>query len=361
MINKASNNFNKVIKDVYIKGFKVFEDEKFEFRNLTILTGENSSGKSSLIQAILYLGNPVGLIGTEFNQDLHQFLRSLGGSELFNKNGAKEIFITVDNLSQKWVKNGNSVTTEIGNFNYPNFLSYPENLLYLNAEKHRIQQISQLNENLKNRFFGIYGDFTSNYFYHHQRDTIEDYLIKDTSSLTLESQVNYWLGYITNINDLNIEINKITPTLVKNVFKIENDEFLPENLGTGLSHLFSMLVMSLSAKKGNIVIIENPEIHLHPKSQSKLGEFFAFIASKGIQVIIETHNDHLINRLRYEVFKDTLKSDEVIIHYKEQNKPFEQIRIGEDGKFIDKNGENSFPSGFYDATLKEIYQINKGK
>ncbi len=51
-------NINKTIKNIKIKGFKIFEEEKFEFRNLTFLTGENSSGKSSLIQALLYLGNP---------------------------------------------------------------------------------------------------------------------------------------------------------------------------------------------------------------------------------------------------------------------------------------------------------------
>jgi predicted ATPase len=352
---------NKTIKKVNIKGFKVFEEETFEFKNLTILTGENSSGKSSLIQAILFLCNPTGLIGTNFNKDLHEYLRSLGNSELFNKNGAREIEIEIDDLKQKWIKNGNSIKNQIDSFNYPNFISYPENLIYLNAEKHRIQQVSQLIENLQDRFFGIYGDLTSNYFYHNKRKAVEDYLIKDTSSVTLEAQVNYWLSYITGINDLNIEINKITPTLVKNIFKINNDEFIPENLGTGLSHLFSMLVICLSAKKGNIIIIENPEIHLHPKSQARLGEFFAFIASKGIQLIIETHNDHIINRFRYEVYQDNLKSDDVVIYYKELDKSFEKIEITDDGKFKNKNGENSFPSGFYDATLKEIFKINKGQ
>jgi predicted ATPase len=355
------NSIHKSIKKVYIKGFKVFEDIELEFKNLTVLTGENSSGKSSLIQAILFLGNPIGLIGTNFNKDLHEYLRSLGNSELFNKNGAREIEIEIDNLKLKWLKKEQSTQQQIGDFSYPNFLSYPENLIYLNAEKHRIQQVSQLIENLQDRFFGIYGDLVSNYFYHNKRKTVEEYLIKETSSVTLEAQINYWLSYITGIDDLNIEINKITPTLVKNVFKINNDEFIPENLGTGLSHIFSILVMCISAKKGNIVIIENPEIHLHPKSQAKLGEFLAFIASKGIQIIIETHNDHIINRFRYEVYQGDLKSDDVVIYYKEIDKPFEKIETKDNGKFYDKNGENSFPSGFYDATLKEIFKINKGK
>ena len=75
------NNFNKTVKNVKIEGFKVFKKESFEFRNLTMLTGENSSGKSSLIQALLFLGNPLGVIGTPYNADLHSYLQSLGQKE----------------------------------------------------------------------------------------------------------------------------------------------------------------------------------------------------------------------------------------------------------------------------------------
>jgi hypothetical protein len=56
-----------------------------------------------------------------------------------------------------------------------------------------------------------------------------------------------------------------------------------------------------------------------------------------------------------------LNSDDIIIHYKEKDTSFEQIKITENGKFCDKDGENSFPNGFYDATLKEIFKINRGK
>ena len=101
------NNFNKTIKNVEIEGFKVFEKEIFDFKNLTILTGENSSGKSSLIQALLFLGNPLGIVGTQFNGDLHSYLQSLGQRELFNKN-KKSIHIKVDELEQTWLKDGDS-------------------------------------------------------------------------------------------------------------------------------------------------------------------------------------------------------------------------------------------------------------
>jgi hypothetical protein len=61
------------------------------------------------------------------------------------------------------------------------------------------------------------------------------------------------------------------------------------------------------------------------------------------------------------VYQDNIKCDDVVIFYKEFVYCFVKIEITDDGKFKNKNGENSFPSGFYDATLKEIFKINKGK
>jgi len=352
-------NINKTVKNVKIKGFKIFEEEEFEFRNLTLLIGENSSGKSSLIQALLYLGNPLGIVGTPFNNDLHDYLRSLGQSELFNKNGAKEIIIKADELEQKWIKYSDRLQQEIKKFQYPNFLAYIENMVYLNADRNRIKQIGKYIENLNNRFFGIYSDLVSNYFAHHKANPIKEYLILDDTSYTLEYQVNYWLSYITDIDDLSIEVEKITPTLIKNSFKQNGIEFLPENIGTGLSYLFSILVICLSAKKGNIIILENPEIHLHPKAQAKLGEFFAFIANSGIQLIIETHNDHILNKIAYEVFKNKISKDDIIIHYFSLPYKKETIYFNNRGNFVDKeNNSIEFPEGFFDATLKEIFEIN---
>jgi len=147
---------------------------------------------------------------------------------------------------------------------------------------------------------------------------------------------------------------------VKASFKNGNAFVRPKNIGSGISYLTAILIVCLAAKKGQVIIVENPEIHLHPKAQSKIGEFLAFVASKGIQIIIETHNDHIINRFRYEVYKGNLKSNQIIIHYKEGILPFEQIEISGKGFFSNKFGENSFPEGFYDATINEIYKINMG-
>ncbi len=354
-----------MIKKLIINNFKCFENEELEFKNLTILTGTNASGKSSVIQSILKLALDAN---KDYSSPLHRYLDFLSNSdEVINFN------LDVDDYSIKIIgfdgeleyifKRDDTYDCKLSIGSIEQKISYSKgNLVFLSADRIGPQDTYEKNTNPLDRF-GIYGEYAISFLEKARKDKYKviPELIEE-SKITqefLDRQVNYWLNHIL---DTTLETEGIKETnKVKARFKNSNDFVRPKNIGSGISYITAILIICLSAKKDQIIIIENPEIHLHPKAQSKLGEFLAFIASKGIQVIIETHNDHLINRLRYEVFQGVLKSNEVIIHYKELNKPFEQIEIGKNGKFIDKNGENSFPSGFYDATLKEIYHINRGK
>ena len=356
-----------MIKKVIVENFKCIKREELELKNLTILTGENSSGKSSLIQAILLAGNHPNLVATPFNSDLREYLQSLGDTNsLLNKyQNAKEYYIKVeiDNFNPIELKiskvDSNAINLGIKRFSFPNYLTYPDSLTYLNADRDRIKNINSLIKELKNlRYFQIDGKLTASYFYLNKTSQIEQYLVKDTSSYTLETQVNFWLKKITDIENIDFKTEEITPSQVKSFYNIDGLSFTPENIGTGISYLISILVACLSAKKENIIIIENPEIHLHPKSQAKLGEFFAFIASKGIQIIIETHCEHLINRVKYEVYKEKLNNNDVIFHYFHLNNKIESFFLNHTGHFINENnGYASFPENFFDATLNELLEM----
>ncbi len=338
---------NSKIENMKIKGFKCLDDIKVDFKNLTILTGENSSGKSSLLQSMLIAGN-------QTHQHITQYIASLGYAELFNKNSSnKEISIKI-NDKYEYQANKENILKSLPT---PNMLSYTDNLVYLNADRHRVTQLTQFFETYKLKDFGIYGDFSSSYYEHYKNSPIESYLIKDNTSYTLETQVNFWLKYISTLN-IDFETQKVNSTVVKNTFKIDGESFYPENIGTGLSYLFTILIACLSAKQNNIIIIENPEIHLHPKAQAKLGEFFVFIASKGIQLIIETHNDHIINKMCYEVYNKTISSDDIVIQYFSTTQEHKSIYIDDNGHWVDE-AKNlvEFPDGFFDATLDELMEM----
>lgn len=345
-----------MLKNIKIENFKCFENEKLDLKPLTLITGTNSSGKSSLLQAILLLGDHKDLEITKYLQSLGDF------DDLKNKYINPTAFYINAEFNDKQVVALNYSKHSEALDNPAGKLSFPSDLTYLNANRQVFKELQAVVPSTKEeRKFGISGEYITVYFDRFKDEPIEEDLITKTApSYTLEGQTNYWLNRITSYS-YELHTESSGSSHVRSFYK--NDEgltFKPCNIGTGISFLSSIIIACLSAKPNNIIIIENPEIHLHPQSQSNLAGFFAFIASKGIQLIIETHNDHLINRIRYEVFKENINSKDVIIHYKNHKASFEQISINNKGMFVDKNKENSFPKGFYDATLQEIFTINRG-
>ena len=134
-----------MLRRLIVKNFKCLFEEDMEFRNLTILTGENSTGKSSVIQAILFLGHSP-IISTPFSHDISQYLHLLGSiSELTNKiQNAKEFYLKAefDNdepIETTFSQNKERLSVNIGRLKHPNQLSYVYNLFYLNA----VKQMSQ--------------------------------------------------------------------------------------------------------------------------------------------------------------------------------------------------------------------------
>ena len=94
--------------------------------------------------------------------------------------------------------------------------------------------------------------------------------------------------------------------------------FKPQNVGFGISYILPVLVTLLTARSGNIVIIENPEAHLHPRGQAEIGKLIAEVVSRGVQVFVETHSDHVINGIRVAVKKGLVKPEDVNIAFFER-------------------------------------------
>jgi predicted ATPase len=86
-------------------------------------------------------------------------------------------------------------------------------------------------------------------------------------------------------------------------------------MGSGVSFTIGVLVSCLSAKPDDVVVIENPEIHLHPKAQSELTEFLCFAANAGIQVVLETHSDHVFNGIRKSIVKKRISHADVAVNF----------------------------------------------
>jgi predicted ATPase len=128
------------------------------------------------------------------------------------------------------------------------------------------------------------------------------------------------------------------------------------NVGVGVSQLIPVLVMCLLAPLGSVLLLEQPELHLHPATQQKLGDFFLSVARSGRQLIIETHSEHLVNRLRRKIAED--ETDRVLREVRfifaeltEKGTKFEAVTPNRLGAL------EKWPAGFFDQGPREAAVI----
>ncbi len=122
-------------------------------------------------------------------------------------------------------------------------------------------------------------------------------------------------------------------------------------VGVGVSQVLPILVLSLLADQGSLLIFEQPELHLHPRVQTRLGDFFFSMTRLGKQCVVETHSEYLINRLRYlsAISEGKQVSDSVIIYFVEKEgdrSTYRKVLIDEFGAIPD------WPRGFFDESDK---------
>jgi len=173
--------------------------------------------------------------------------------------------------------------------------------------------------NVINKDFGIDGAYAMNYFI--EKATTHSIGIEklghiSEKRLLLESQMNAWLSEISpNINVKSIlQADKIISKFGYNLNGIPRGIFKAKNVGFGVSYIFSVVLAILTAAPDDLIIVENPEAHLHPRGQSNLAQLMALAAQNGVQIFVETHSDHIINGARIGV-KNGLSNEDLKIFY----------------------------------------------
>ncbi|OQA86701.1 MAG: hypothetical protein BWY28_02293 [bacterium ADurb.Bin236] len=129
------------------------------------------------------------------------------------------------------------------------------------------------------------------------------------------------------------------------------------HVGVGVSQVLPILVMSLLADRDTVLVFEQPELHLHPKVQTRLADFFLSIVLMGKQCLVETHSEYLVNRLRNRVAaedENNRVNSHLKVYFVEKEgatSTFQEVEVNDYGAV------KNWPKGFFDQSQREEEEI----
>ena len=176
-------------------------------------------------------------------------------------------------------------------------------------------------------------------------------------SLSLNEAVNHWLesfGLASGVKT--IDNGRLGIGLRLNLLNGGHEVDLT-SVGVGVSQVLPVLVSCLMAKNGTVLLIEEPELHLHPKLQMDLADFLIACCKAGRQIIIETHSEHVVNRIRRRIAEgdDRELNDLIGILFVEQSNGVTQYRSPSINKFGGLGSD--WPDGFLDVGAGEMENL----
>ena len=201
---------------------------------------------------------------------------------------------------------------------------------------------------------GVRGEFTANLLSRKKNDQVHSSLCLDIGvTQTVLDQTEAWLDTIFGGGRIHVEQTRANIVLMSLNSERASNMYKPLNVGFGYSYALPILVSGLIAQSGEMLIVENPEAHLHPSAQSQLTKFLAKVSQTGVQVFIESHSDHVLNALRVAVVDKIITADELNVLYFDRNieQNVKQIPVNTDGSI------EYWPAGFFDQTDKDFERL----
>lgn len=386
-----------MINELLLDNFKLFGKEtRFSgLKNINLLTGVNGRGKSSVLQPLLLLkqtllrsrsSRQVFLSGSFVDLGNASDIKHVDASVTkpirigFKDNGENYIYtlgIASDNNQVLEIQHFESFgrlncsvdvddTTlfqdliPINGQNDRLMLPF-QDLTYISAERigPRLSFSPSSDEWIDKR-----GEHTIQMLYERQYDSVDESIMdgmteifpdidEDELSPVVNDVLNFWMSKMfgPSAAAVNyIEAANIYTLGISTEQKGGKTIFKPTNVGFGYSYALPVLIAGLTARKDTILIVENPEAHLHPSAQSMITKFLGLVANCGVQVFIETHSEHILNALRVMVVQRSMSPEDINVMYFDSKLEnyFETIAIEEDGKM------DYWPTNFFDQAEKDL-------
>ncbi|MDO9043151.1 MAG: DUF3696 domain-containing protein [Desulfocapsaceae bacterium] len=352
-----------MITNIILNNFKCFTNSEIGLSKLTLFTGLNNSGKSSVFQAIRMI--------SKWRKGVDPTLSGYGRlHECKNINSSPKSSIEIicrflnDKSSGMSISFSDTFKPLISSVHADCEILPP--LSYLSADRWGPRvSLPLYTSSDELSHVGEYGEYVLDYLSRHENDIVPPLLRHpNAEGETLEYNVRAWLGEISP----NVIFRHASEALRDSSFATI-DGFRPTNTGFGLSYALPIIVTLLGVASScsssedtesfpgstpvyPLLLIENPEAHLHPRGQVKMGMLLAKAAKTGLQVLVESHSDHIFNGLRIAVHKGILSHIDVKVHFfSRKTDGMANICSPE----MDKDGRiDKWPEGFFDEWDKAL-------
>lgn len=378
-----------MLEKIELYNFKSAHQLKVTLAPLTVLTGLNGSGKSTVLQAIALLKQSLRRVDQEQELLLKGPLVHLGCCEdiRFENSASDEIVFLVS------TPNGDirfTAPTIIGRDILPLRIEgdlgdiltqFEAGFQMIQADRitpaGHYEQASTRQQLLG--WLGCGGEYTVDYLLRHETDKVSsmrlyprDHIPLSTELLnqaapteSLLDQTSGWLQHLSpGVRPRAVQVELADATSLRfsytgtSVDSISR-EHRPMNVGFGLTYVLPIIVACLAAPSGALLLLENPEAHLHPRGQFALGLLLSCCAADGVQIIVETHSDHVINGIRVAAKKQNISADAVAVHF--FSRDIESGASSIVSPVLHPNGRFSeWPEGFFDEwslALDELLDI----
>ena len=377
-----------MLRRIDLRHFKCFTLLKLQLCPLTLLSGANASGKSSVMQALALLhqsmredewagrlmlnGAAVRLGAVSDVIDQTHGRRSIGIALLDDKHEFQWEFVggrTEMSMEVAQIRIGDVAQDESGPLYHLLPLSQGEEtwagslvdrlcgLTYLTAERIGPRETYPLEDIRYAPVVGPEGEHAASILYSGGDEMVLDGLIIEDAPPTRLRQVEACMNRFFPGCELTVGKVPQANALTLGLRTSKGMDFhRPIHSGFGLTQVLPIVVAALSASKGDLLLIENPEVHLHPAGQAAMGAFLAKVAAAGVQVVIETHSDHVLNGIRRAVKDAVLLPEDVALHFFRLQQDEESDGAAQVQTLVmDRDGNvDTWPEGFFDQFDKDM-------
>lgn len=371
-----------MIDQLSITNFKAFAKADVRLSSFTLLSGLNSTGKSTVLQALALLRQSRDLLADDNDGGflLNGDLVELGtGQDVLHEN-----YIPSDTDSEPRI----TLSVRCGQSSCSWTVAYEreadllrlvghsgldaeeiptlfgQGFQYLRADRISPAVIYPRSHEIAIRqgFLGARGEHTVNYLRYFQDELVDDERLHHPGarSSRLADQAEAWMQDICP--GVNLQADAIEGTdFVRLSYRFgtgvsSSNRYRPTNVGFGLTYVLPVVIASLTARPGGLVLVENPEAHLHPRGQTAMATLTCAASAVGAQLVVETHSDHVLNGVRLAVKNGLISADRVLLHFFRGTEDPTAVQIvtptlGRDGMI------SEWPSGFFDEWERSLDKL----